>query len=291
MFLWALCFPLITYGLSAAPPLGFATMRALIAGVSLLIVANYKRRPPLRGRNHWSAVVLVGLSATTLGFAGMFYGGARVAPGLATVVGNAQPLFAAVLLAWLGQELLSRAQCLGLLVGFGGIVLIGVPGLGRAATTLPGLGLILLGALGVAASNVILSRMAGRIDTLRAMGWQLVVGSIPLGVMSAIVEQPGEILWSWGFVGALLALSLLGTAAAFVGWFELLRRGSLNQLNVFTFFTPVFGLAMGVAFFGETLSILTGIGILFCLISVLWLSIVAPGSSPQPLQDPEQDRA
>ena len=39
MFLWALCFPLISIGLITSPPLYFAALRALVAGASLLVVA------------------------------------------------------------------------------------------------------------------------------------------------------------------------------------------------------------------------------------------------------------
>lgn len=288
MFLWALCFPLIAYGLSAAPPLGFAAIRALLAGLALLAVATYRGAPALQGRREWGAVVLVGLSATTLGFIGMFYGGARVAPGLATVIANTQPLFAALLLGWLGWERLSGSQWTGLLAGFAGIVLIGAPQLLTTSSNAAGILFILLGAAGVAISNIVLSRMAEHVDAIRAMGWQLVIGSVPLAILSQVFEQPEQILWSWRFAGALLTLSLLGTAAPFVLWFELLKRGPLNQLNVFTFFTPVFGLTMGVVYFAETITAVTVMGTVLCLAGVLWLNLASRRDvrqAPQALSD------
>lgn len=45
MFLWALCFPLISIGLTTAPPIYFAALHSLIAGVGLLVPVYALRRP------------------------------------------------------------------------------------------------------------------------------------------------------------------------------------------------------------------------------------------------------
>ena len=281
MFLWALCFPLIAFGLANAPPMAFAAIRALIAWAALLLVAHGYRRPFARNRGHWGITALIGVSATSLGFFGMFYGGARVAPGVATVVANTQPLIAAAIAWRIWGEPLVRHQWIGMGLGFAGIVLIGAPSLVEPGSSAAGLSLILLGALGTAFGNVLMSRMRGDFDTVRVMGWQLVIGSVPLGILSWLIEDAMLIHWSWPFLGALLALSLLGTALPFVAWFALLQRCSLNRLNVFTFFTPVFGLLMGYVFFAETLSLLSGAGIALCLLGVIRAST---GTSTRALQ-------
>ena len=67
-------------------------------------------------------------------------------------------------------------------------------------------------------------------------------------------------------------LSVLGTSAAFAMWFALLRRATLSQLNVFTFLTPIFGLAMGVAFFAERLHTVEAAGIALSLLGIYGVS-------------------
>lgn len=126
-FLWALCFPLISLGLGSAPPLTFAGLRAIIAGIVLVVIAFLLRRPLPRGGRIWSGLVLVGLSATSLGFFGMFIGGGQVAPGLATVIENTQPLIASVLAWMILGEALDPGRRLGLALGFAGILLIALP--------------------------------------------------------------------------------------------------------------------------------------------------------------------
>jgi drug/metabolite transporter (DMT)-like permease len=253
----------------------FATLRAGVAGVVLLVAAQWLRRPAIKGRAVWVGIVVVALTATSLGFFGMFYGGARVSPGLATVITNTQPLMAAVLAWWLLGEQLSALQRWGLVVGFAGIVLIGVPGLSDSDSELLGILFILIGAAGIAVSNVVLKRIAHRVDILRAMGWQLLIGTLPLVTLALATEDPNAIDWTWTFILNLVILSVLGTSAVFALWFALLRRASLSQLNVFTFLTPIFGLIIGVLWFAEKLSGLTLAGITLSLVGIYLVSRIS----------------
>ncbi len=277
MFLWALCFPLIESGLAYAPPMLYAAMRAALSGVVLLVAAGVLRRPPIARGPTWIAIVIVGLTATSMGFFGMFYGGSRVSPGLATVIANTQPLIAAMLAWGILNEAINNWQRLGLALGFTGIVLFSAPSLSTHDMQLSGIGLILMSAVGIAVSNVLLKRLAGKVDILRAMGWQLVIGSAPLAALALSIESVGAIDWSPLFVLNLLALSVLGTSAAFVIWFYLLKRAALTDLNAFTFLTPGFALIMGWLFFAESLDAFTIIGI---VISLLGISLVNRATIP-----------
>lgn len=84
-----------------------------------------------------------------------------------------------------------------------------------------------------------------------AMGTQLVLGGVPLALLAVLTEAPETTQWSAQFTLVLLALSLLGTSLVYWLWFSLLAAVELNKANAFSFFIPVFGIAMGVAFFGE----------------------------------------
>ena len=172
-FLWALCFPLISLGLESAPPLTFAGLRAVIAGVVLVVIAFLLRRPLPRGGRIWSGLVLVGLSATSLGFFGMFIGGGRVDPGLATVIENTQPLIASVLAWIILGEALGPGRRLGLALGFTGILLIALPRLLNLEGVGSPIGIVYLlgGACGVALGNVLLKCLAGRADPLMVVGF------------------------------------------------------------------------------------------------------------------------
>ena len=70
---------------------------------------------------------LAGLGMTGLGYFGMFHAAEFVAPGLATVVANTQPIFAAVLAYGLIGERLALRGWTGLLIGFLGVIIVAAP--------------------------------------------------------------------------------------------------------------------------------------------------------------------
>ena len=274
IFLWAVCFPLIAAGLSAAPPLYFAALRSFVAGAGLLLPAFALRRPLPQGRGVWLTLLGIGLSATALGLGGMFLAGGIVSPGLATVLANVQPLIAAGLAYFVLSEQMGPRRRVGLLLGFAGIILVAWPGFGdgNANSSPIGIVYIMSGAIGVAVGNVLLKRLAGRVDLLMATGWQFILGGVPLFLAAQLFETPVQVQWSLAFVVVLLSLSLLGTALAFVLWFSLLHRGELNRLNTFTFLTPGFALIIGAIFFNESLGLAEIGGIVLILVGVLWVS-------------------
>ena len=93
---WAICYPMITLSEPYAPIMLTATLRAVFAGILLIVVAVLFKRPVPKTLRDFVYILAIGLTATSLGFWGMFYAGTLVAPGLATVISNTQPLIAAV---------------------------------------------------------------------------------------------------------------------------------------------------------------------------------------------------
>jgi drug/metabolite transporter (DMT)-like permease len=254
MLLNASCYPLITIGLKSAPHLSFATLRAFIAGLALALVAALLRCPVPRALTTWLGLGAIGLGTTSLGYLGMFHAAEFVSPGLATVIGNSQPLIAAILAHVFLRERLRLVQHLGLSLGFLGIIVISLPqlaGSSGGARFAVGFAYIIFAAGGGAVGNVVMKALGGRVDPLVAMAAQSFFGAIPLAAAAALREQPLAITWSSTFIVSLLGLALLTTALTNWLWFTLLGRVALSRANAFTFLTPFIGFSLGVAFFGE----------------------------------------
>lgn len=257
-FLWAACYPLISLGADAAPPLAFAGLRASIAGAVVLALSRARGGGwTCRGKMSWLTVAAAGFTNTSLGFAGMFLGGRLVTPGLATVLANTQPLVAGGLAAVFLRETVTGRRLGGSLIAFAGIVLLASPSAlgGGSSGGLPGIGLVLGAALGVAAGNVLLKHLARTEDAFVAIGWQFLFGVPPLLTASLMTETwEAEWYFSKVFLLLLCALAVGGTALPFVLWYRLLQQYDLIRLNVFTYLTPLFGLTLGYLFFDERLS-------------------------------------
>jgi len=169
----------------------------------------------------------------------------------------------------LGERLTVRGTT-GLAIGFIGILSIAVPEIVTPGTKNYFIGVIyiILAALGITVGNVVIKYIAGKVDALMAMGIQLLIGSIPLVLVAWTTEEPATVRWSFVFAGILLVLSLLGTALVYWLWFSVLEKIPLCRANAFSFLIPIFGLAMGALFYGETLSGSELIGIALVILGV-----------------------
>jgi len=256
-FLWALCYPLVTIAVDYAPPLLVAGLRAFAAGAVLLLVAFAQGRPGPR-RSQYLVVVAIGATSTGLGFAGMFLAGGLVTPGIATVLANTQPLLAALIGLVALREPIRSHQAIGMTVAFAGIGLLAGPALLASSSTslsAGGVSFVLMGALGVAAGNVLMKRFVGTLDVVSTTAWQLLAGSVLLLLASCLLDPPVPVRWTTTFTLTLAGLSLPGTALPFVLWFALLRRAPLNTINAFTFLTPLFALGIAAVWYDERLDL------------------------------------
>lgn len=259
--IYAVCFTIIKAGLAYAPPLLYGGLRALIGGAALLGIVFVQRGPFLPDRGSWPALLALALTSTTITFAGMFLSPGRTGAGIASVLGNTQPLFTIVLAALWLNERLTRGKLVALLLGLIGVTLISAPAWTGAGGFSAVGALLALGASGGSAiGSVIVKRMRPR-NLMATAGWQLIIGSAPLLVASAAIERGTPVVWSGAFIGMLLFLALVGTSFATALWYWLIERSDVGHLTLFLFFTPVVGLGIAFVVFGERIGTLELIGI------------------------------
>lgn len=270
--IYALCFVAIAAGLPFAPPLAFAGLRALLAGLVLLGLLAARRQPLVPPPASWPWVAVVGLTATTLAFGAMFLSPGQAGAGIASVLGNIQPLLVPALAAVFLGERMTRGKWAALMCGLAGVILIASPQLvGAGNSGVAGPALALAASLGLALSTVLVKQMQPQIDVLLLTAWQLLLGSLPLLVASALVEEVAAIRWVWPFVALLLFLALPGTALANAVWYDLIRHDDVGRLSLFFFLIPVFGLLFARVLLGEAVApmALLGIGVTFVGIGVV----------------------
>ena len=267
---WGACFIAIRWGLRDAPVLWFATLRALVAGVALLAVAAVQHRRAPTGRASWTLVGLLAITNVTIAFAAMFAGVAGLATGTASVLANAQPLLILLPAWWLYGEAVSLRTAVALVIGFGGLVVVALPGGGGS-----GAALSLLAALAITAGTL-LARRLGDLDVFTVSAWHFMIGGALLAVMAAAVEGSPDISWTPRFVAVLAFLALAGTAAAFVAWFVEATRCRMDALSAWVLMVPVFGILLATLLLQEQPDAWTAVG-LGLVFGALWL-VLAPRS-------------
>ncbi len=267
--IYAVCFVLIEAVSESAPAFAFAGLRTLIAGAALLTLVIVLRQPLFPPRKIWPWVLALALTSTAGAYGAMFLSPGRAGAGIASVLGNLQPIFVVGLAALVLGERVTRLSWLTILLGTVGVLLIAAPALaGGDPYGLSGPALALAASLGFALGSVLVKRLNPSSGLLALAGWQLLIGSLPLLAISAVVERNAQIIWSRSFLAALLFLALAGTSLTTASWYWLVQREQLGRLTVFLYLVPVFGLALSLWIYDDRIGIAAGAGIGVVLIAV-----------------------
>ncbi len=248
--LWGFPYLLIKVAVDDGVSPGFvAWARVAIAAIVLLGLAWHAGvLGGLRGRFQWLAAFA--LTETAIPFPLIADGERHVSSSLTAILISATPLIAALLaLRFDHSERVDGRRLVGLVIGMGGVVaLVGVDLRSRPGELL-GAGEILLGAVSYAVGPLVLKRHLTDLDPRASMGVSLALAAAMLTPVAAI--DPPRAMPSVAAVAALLGLSLLCTAAAFVLYVLLIAEVGAGRSLVVTYINPVIAVLLGMAILGE----------------------------------------
>lgn len=282
-FLWGTAMVAMKGVIPNTTPFFMAGVRILPAGVLVLMVGLIQGRSQPKGALAWlwiSGFALVD-GALFQGF--LAQGLVKTGAGLGSVMIDSQPLAVALLSSWLFGEVIGLWGALGLGIGILGISLIGLPDewilslVNANPVTLSiswqslfnnGEWLMLLASLSMAVGTVMIRFVSRYADPIMATGWHMILGGIPLFVLSRMWESDQWVnltIESWA---ALTYATIFGSAIAYGLFFYLASQENLTSLSSLTFLTPIFALLFGNLLLSETLSPLQWGGVSLTLISI-----------------------
>ena len=237
------------------PPLTQATIRSIVAAA---IVAGWCRLRgiPLLSRDGSLQAGLAAGFFFGLEFIFIFQGLAYTTATRAVLFIYLAPFF--VVLGgriFLPQDKFSAAQWLGLLLSFGGmIVAFGLPTPAVEPRQALGDLMMVAGAVFWAATTLIIKSRLNRVPAEKVMLYQLVVSVPMLGLGAFVAGDRIVAMPSALAIGALAYQTVWVVSVTFVVWFAVMARYSANRLSVFSFLTPLFGVAAGHLVLGEPLT-------------------------------------
>ena len=253
--LWGLQQVAIKLALPAVSPLTQAAIRSALAAVLLLGWAKW-RGIPLFGRD---GTLVAGLAAGVL-FAGEFcfiYSGlAHTSASRMVVFVYLAPVLTALGLALVVPgERLAPLQWSGVLLAFAGLVVAFADGFGAGsrATLLGDSFGVIAAALWAATTVLVRGSPLARVSAEKTLFYQLAVSALLLPLAAWAIGEPGVIRLDAVAVGILLFQGVVIAFASYLAWFWLLTRYYAGRLAVFSFLTPLFGVAFGVLLLGERL--------------------------------------
>ena len=244
--LWSSAFAVIKIGLQYTTPLRFAGLRFLLAGLMVLPLVGSYRAAFQYIKNNFRLIMLIAFLQTFVQYT-LFYSGLNLVPGaLGAIIIGAGPLFIALTAHFFMPDDRLTLPKLGIiLMGIIGIALVSLSNVsGNETGNLIIIGIILLFLTNINAgfTNVVIARDARHIPPLVLSSSSLIIGGILLFLVSLPAEGYTFTIPPLAYYLSILWLSFL-SAAAYSIWFLLLQRKGVkvSALNIWKFIIPVFG--------------------------------------------------
>ncbi len=269
---WGTTYVTVTELLPAGRPLLVAAIRVLPAGLALLLAGALVSRWRPRGRE-WLATIGLSLANFGVFFPLLIIAVYRLPGGVAASLGGVQPFLVAAG-TWIVAG--TRPRTVDLVVGAAAAVGVGF------VVLRPNAGIDPLGVIAALGANVSFSlgvvftkRLPTPANRIAATGWQLAISGVLLAPLALAVEGlPGELTTrhaiGFGY------LSLVGTALAFVLWFNGVRRLPAAAPPLLGLAAPVTGAVMGWVVLSESLSVLQLLGFAITISAISYGAVLRP---------------
>lgn len=255
--LWGGSFFFVEVTLSALSPTMVATLRVTIAAILLLaIIGALGIRIPTDGRS-WRDFVMMGIINNVIPFNLIVWGQSYITGGLASILNATAPLFTVLIAHFItANERMTVIRVVGILVGFGGVVVTIGPSAIAGSTNQVLAQFALLGAACAYAFSVVFALRFSRrgISPIATASGQMIAASVMMLPILLIVDWPlSPSLPSVEIMAAVLGLAGLSTVLAYLIYYRLLATAGSVNLILVTFLIPVSAILLGALFLGEGL--------------------------------------
>ncbi len=273
---WGYTWVLAKQGLQYAPPFAFAAERCVGGALSLLIFLKLIGKP----LKLVAPFQTLGVGLTQVAGFMIFQTWALVegGPGKTAVLIFTMPIWT-LLLAWplLGERVRGK-QWLAAASTLTGLLMIIEPWDMHASLFSKFLGL--MAALCWASGTILIKRLRATtpVDLLTLTAWQMVLGAVPLVVLSLFVAEPAT-QWTPHYVGILGFMSVASTAMCWWLWIYILDRVPAWEASLSVLGTPVVAILSSRLTFGEEFKVTEVAGIVLIGSGLVLLSLLSWAAS------------
>jgi drug/metabolite transporter (DMT)-like permease len=256
--IWGGSFFFAKVALAELPPLTIVLGRVGFAALALAAVLLFLGQRMPRDGDSWRAFTAIALLNNVMPMSLLVWGQSHIASGLASILNATTPFFTVIVAHFLtADERLTFAKLCGVALGLAGAVAILGPDVARGFGSDVWGELACLGApISYAFAGIYGRRFKrmGLSPIVTATG-QVTAATLMILPIVLVVDRP----WSrpmpstttWG---AVLGISLLCTAVAYILYFRILASAGTTNLLLVTFLIPVSAILLGALFLGERLA-------------------------------------
>ncbi len=273
-FAWGSTFLAIRVGVHEVPPLLFAAMRFLTAGLALYgwLIMRGERSPTAR---QWLSASLMALLIFVFDYGLLFWAEQRVPSGAAAVMLATIPAFMALSeIVLLRTQRLTVRLAVALLIGIGGVVALTSHSLdlGGAPIDTKGAVALIIAAMSWSIASALSRKLPLPTSKVMSSGAQMLAGGVLLTLAAGARGEfhgfhPSSV--SRGAWFALLYLIVVGSIVGYTAYVWLLHHESPTKVGTYAYVNPVVAVLLGYLLGGEELGPRTLLGTLLILVSVV----------------------
>jgi len=259
---WGSSYLFIKIGVETLEPFTLIAGRLAIGTAVLAVLLRLSGQGLPRSRSVYGHLVVIALVGVVIPFSLITWGEQSIDSALAAILNGSVPLFAILLAALvLPDEPITVNRLVGLLIGFGGVVVLTSPNLRGGINSSLLAELALIGsAVAYGASGVYARRFVRDVPPLTnaflEVGFAFVISlalAVAFGNPLATHLQPSSVL-------AVVWLGLVGSGLAYLAFFWLLSRWGATRTSMVAYLLPVVGIVLGVLVRHEAVTLLTVLG-------------------------------
>ncbi|MGP9688650.1 DMT family transporter [Psychrobacter sp. AOP22-C1-C5] len=279
-FMWSLSFIFYRVGVPEFGSLAFASLRVILAGLTMLVFVLLKKKNRQGIRENWKVLTLVGLFSAAIPFVLFSLSARSVNAGVLSVLNASVPMMSGFIASTFFKDRLSKRQILGLVIGVIGVIILMSESLfgGEGATSGSGLwpmGYALLACVGYAVGANITRNYLDNVSPVAITAGSLIIGSVIM-LPVAFYEFPyGKSISLMAWV-SVICIGVFSTAIALIFMNQLIKSIGPMRATSITLVIPIFAIILGYLLLGEALdtpAIIGSVVILFGTYLSLELSL------------------
>jgi len=254
--LWGTTYLAIRIALETVPPMLMGALRWTAAGGFILGVMKL-RGDRVPGRQEWPALAVLGILLIGFGNGGVVWAEQTLPSGLTALLVAVIPFWMIALERMTGDRSpLTLRRLAGLLVGFGGIVLLVWPELEVEGDRAFLLGILAtqVACVGWAIGSSYSRRRPPAENVLAVAAFQMLFGGIAMAFASLVHREWAQLAFNPRTASALGYLVVFGSLAGFSAYAYALKHLPVATVSLYAYVNPVIAMALGTLVLAEPLS-------------------------------------
>jgi len=254
--IWGTTWLVIKIGLEGMPPFLGVGLRFIAAGAIVVSIGFIKDRKISFSFGLLKLSLIIGIFMFSISYSAVYWAEQYISSGMASIMFSTLPFYVAAFAAIiLKNERLNSLRVMGMIIGVVGTALIFSENLSlQNFIEFMALLALFISPISAAIAVVITKKVIHDYNRYLLNGGSMLVGGITTLLIHFIFDSDAPLIWNMNTIGALIYLTLLGSALAFSIHFWMLQHVEATTISFVTIVSPVVALFLGYIILSENLS-------------------------------------